>query len=252
MALVNRRQGLGLLGGLAALGAGPVKARQAVESERLTTYRTRGQDYPVVIAPPLTFDGEMTGAAIMLLHGSGGLGSEFEMFRRQARRFTAQGYWVVMPSYFSDSANPAQTDDVDWWLTAVTDAAAWTAALPGVDPERLGALGYSRGGYLAGEAAVQGTTIKAVVGVASAGNVEPGNIVRRPEVLLIHARRDPVIPRERTTRWARILREHDIPVETVVLPVDRHSFDAEEWDGIFERADGFFRRILVRPSNPSA
>ncbi len=178
-----------------------------------------------------------------------GLGSDFEVFRRNARRLTALGCWVVMPSYFSDAENPAQTDDVTWWLTAVTDAAAWTTALPGVDPERLGALGYSRGGYLAAEAAVQGTTIKAVVGVASAGNVEPRNIVRRPEVLLIHARRDPVIPRERTLRWAGILRERGVPVETVVLPVDRHNFNAEEWSGIFERAEGFFRRTLVSPSN---
>lgn len=102
-------------------------------------------------------------------------------------------------------------------------------------------MGYSRGGYLAAETAVQATEIEAVVGVASAGNVLPRDIVRRPPVLLIHAQNDPVIPLARTQRWARILREKGVAVETRELPVSRHGFTAEEWRGIFDSADAFFR-----------
>ena len=82
------------------------------------------------------------------------------------------------------SADDHQTDNVRWWAEAVQDAAAWAKGLPGPASERLVAMGYSRGGYLAGEVAVQTSEIEAVVGVASAGNVTPRHIVRRPPVLL--------------------------------------------------------------------
>lgn len=114
-----------------------------------------------------------------------------------------------------------------------------------MDPDRLGALGYSRGGYLAAEVAVQSTAIRAVVGVASAGNVAPREIIRRPQVLLIHADRDPVIPPARTRRWAGILREAGVQVATITMRSSQHAFDEPTWGYIFARATEFFVEALV-------
>ncbi|WP_433951167.1 dienelactone hydrolase family protein [Brevundimonas bullata] len=187
----------------------------------------------------------MSGATVLLLHGAGGLAADLPVFLEHGLRLAERGYRIVMPDYFSGARDAAQSDDLSWWPQAVVDATDWTLALPGVDVSRLGAMGYSRGGYLAAEVAVQQTPIRAVVGVASAGNVKPREIVRRPSVMLIHAAGDPVIPPHRTKRWARILSEQGVPVETVVLNVRRHHFRPGEWTDIFERADGFFRRTLI-------
>lgn len=241
---ITRRRSLGFLAaGLTAVG-GTAWPQEAVRV-RQGTYRTRGIERPVIVLPDASDNGPMSGTTVLLLHGAGGFRSDAPVFYSNGRRLADLGYRIVMPDYFSGAPDAAQTDDVRWWAQAVQDAAAWAKAQSGAAGGRLVAMGYSRGGYLAAETAVQATEIQAVVGVASAGNVLPRDIVRRPPVLLIHAAHDPVIPPARTRRWARILREKDVPVETIELPVSRHGFSAEEWRGIFDDADAFFRRTSV-------
>lgn len=243
---LSRREGLAGLVGFAALGGVGAARGQAADPGLLQgTYRSRNSDRLVLARRPTDRNGPMFGATVMLLHGSGGFRSNLSLFLPEAERLATLGYFVVLPDYFSDSANAAMSDDTDWWREAVVDAANWTASLPEVDPQRIGALGYSRGGYLAAEVAVVETTIKAVVGVASAGNVNRENIRRRPSVMLIHAAHDPVIPPRRTRRWARILQEAGVPVETVVLDASRHVFRDDEWRHIYDTADAFFRRTLT-------
>jgi dienelactone hydrolase len=245
---VNRRHGLGLLAGAwATTVAGRSWGRDLPEGLLEGQYLSRGQPMPVVLAPP-TAEGPLTGAAIMMLHGSSGLGSDLPTFLGPARRWAALGCAVAMPVYFSAARRAPATDPVEWWNIAVGDAATWMEGLPGADPDRQGVLGYSRGGYLGAEVAVTRTRLKAVVGVASAGNVRPETITRRPDVLLIHANADPVIPPLRTRHWARVLRERGVPVEVVTLSSPRHAFNDREWTRIFETAERFFLQRLARPT----
>ncbi len=199
----------------------------------------------MLVMEPTDRGGPMAGAAVILLHGSGGLRSDFPTFQSQAARLAALGYLVTMPNYFSNARNPAVQDDTAWWSQAVIDAADWTTAQYGIRPGCLGAMGYSRGGYLAAEVAVQETEIQAVVGIASAGNVPANQIRRQPSILLISAERDPVIPPSRTRRWAQRLRAAYVPVEALLLDSDSHRFDQGQWTFIFDTADSFFRRTLA-------
>lgn len=241
LSTVNRRYGLKLVAGLAVSGlAGTAHAQSAPPGLRQTTFRTRGDDRTVLVIDP-TAEGPASGAAVLLLHGAGGLRSDVPTFYPHALRWAAGGYTIVMPNWFTETGDPA-TEDVRWWARSVADAAAWTAALPGV--ERLGAMGYSRGGYLAAEVAVQETDIASVVGVCSAGNVQPGDIVRRPPVLLIRADRDQVIPGHRTLRWARVLESREVPVQTQVLRSETHRLSPAAWSTVFDSADAFFARTL--------
>ena len=241
---LTRRRSLGLMAAGAAGWPGVATAQAVLEGAGQATYRTRRRDRPVIVLPEAA-EGPMRGTTLLLLHGAGGFRADFPTFYSHGRRLAALGYRVVIPDYFSGAADAAQRDDTRWWAEAVEDAANWSLTLPGADPNRLVAMGYSRGGYLAGEVAVRTTEIRAVVGVASAGNVSERNIVRRPPVMLIHAARDPVIPPARTRRWARILQEKGVAVEIIELDLSRHGFTQEEWRGIFESADAFFRRVLV-------
>lgn len=247
-ARINRRQSLVGL----AVGAmcGPVQAQDEGQILR-GTFPTRSRQNPVIVVTGPAGAGPMSGTTLLLLHGSGGLQSALPVFLENGRRLAALGYRVVMPVYFSEGWDAAETDDPAWWAQAVEDAATWAMALPGADPNRLVAMGYSRGGYLAAEVAVRTTDIAAVVGVASAGHVRTQDIVRRPPVLLIHARRDPVVPAARTRRWANILREAGVPVEVKALDLSRHAFEDTEWREMFDQADAFFRRALSPEQNPS-
>lgn len=241
---VSRRNGLKLAAAF-ALG-GPISGAQAQSAPpglRSTTFRTRGEDRTLLLIEPST-EGQASGAAVMLLHGAGGLRSDVPTFYPHALDWAARGYTVAMPNCFTETGDP-RTEDTRWWARSVADATAWTSNLAGVDPQRIGAMGYSRGGYLAAEVAVQATDIRAVVGVCSAGNVEPDDIVRRPPVLLIRADRDEVIPAHRTLRWARILEGRGVSVETVVLPGESHQLTPAAWSTAFERADAFFARTLL-------
>lgn len=232
--------------GLPLVGlASTTAAQTTVSGVRAATFRSRDRDMNILVMEPTERDGPMLGAAVLLLHGSGGLRSDFPTFQSQAARLAALGYLVTMPNYFSNARDPASQDDTDWWRQAVVDAANWTTAQYSIQPGRLGAIGYSRGGYLAAEVAVQETEIQAVVGIASAGNVRAAQIRRQPHILLISAERDPIIPPARTRRWAQRLRAADVPVETLLLDTSRHQFDEAQWTFIFASADTFFRRTLT-------
>ena len=241
---INRRTGLRLGAALAVSGlAGEAHAQSAPPGLRSATFRTGGEDRTILVVEP-SGHGPASGSAVLLLHGAGGLRSEAPTFYRHAVDWAARGCTLVMPNWYTETGDP-MTEDTRWWAQSVVDAAAWTAALPGVD--RLGALGYSRGGYLAAEVAVRETDIAAVVGICSAGNVEPQDIVRRPPVFLIRADEDEVIPNHRTLRWERILRSKDVPVETLVLPAMTHRLTPSAWETVFDRADAFFTRTLHTP-----
>lgn len=252
MAPLNRRQGLGLglgLGlawnGSASAGLAWVQDAGTLQGVRRGAYRSGGRDLTALVAQPTVSDGPMNGAALLLLHGAGGIRRDFGNFYGNARRLAALGYMVVMPDYFGDADGGRGSDDPGRWTEAVKDAVSWTAGLRGVDPARVGAMGYSRGGYLAGEVAVRGPGVAAVVGVCSAGNVDARDMTHRPPVLLIYAAGDPVVRPVRTRRWARELEQAGVPVETHVVDVRRHGFFEAEWTDIFDRADAFLRRTLL-------
>lgn len=247
-AVLSRRQGLGLAlawAGSAVAGAALAQEQAVLQGVRRGVYTSGGRELTALVAAPTVTDGPMSGAALMLLHGGGGLRRDFGNFYGNARRLAAQGYMVVMPDYFGDAEGGRGIAEPRRMRQALVDATAWTAALRGVDPARVGAMGYSRGGYLAGEVAVREPGIRAVVGVCSAGNVDARDMTRKPPVFLIYAAGDPVVRAVRTRRWANELERAQVPVETHVIDVRRHGFFEAEWTDIFARADAFLRRSMA-------
>jgi dipeptidyl aminopeptidase/acylaminoacyl peptidase len=109
------------------------------------------------------------------------------------------------------------------WLSTLNDAVSFIATQPDVDPKRIGAFGYSLGGYLAVAQSSRDLRIKAVVELA--GGVEPAfakAITRLPPTLIIHGKEDRRVPFSRATELQTLLKKLGATVETLFLAHEQH------------------------------
>lgn len=185
------------------------------------------------------------GAAVILLHGSRGLAADAPQFDPHAIQLASRGYHVLVPNYYDARAGQARRTgrDLRIWRRAAEDGARFLADQPGVDPRRVASWGYSLGGFLSGEVAMESEAIAA--GISLAGGLDAGEAGRtRREVplLLLHARRDPVISPASTTAWAEDLRRRGARVEVRQLDWEGHGYDHPTWCAIFAETRAFLER----------
>ncbi|GIW86131.1 MAG: lipase [Isosphaeraceae bacterium] len=145
------RQTIGAsLGGVLLLAGGILGAQgPALAPVRLETdlvYATvDGRKLKLDLARPAEGDGPFP--ALVVIHGGAWRGGDKASNRDQLRHFAARGYVAISPAYrfCPEFTFPAQVHDVKAavrWLKA-------HAADYGVDPERIGAIGFSAGAHLA-------------------------------------------------------------------------------------------------------
>lgn len=242
---IIRREGLALLAGALAAGGLPVRAQTVAEGVSLASYRSGEADVACVVFTPRQPGGPMAGAAILLLNGGGGTNNDIRRFYEDAVGLSDKGYVVIMPNYLGVTSDPEDRRNAAIWRQVVVDGAVWAGTLPGVDPARVGTMGFSRGGWLACDAGLTEANVKAVVGIASGGNLRAEQMRRKPPVLLIYASGDPIVPPRVTRAWERTLKDAQVPVETYVVDSPRHVLQANEWHLVFDTAHAFFRRTLA-------
>ncbi|HEY0600288.1 alpha/beta hydrolase family protein [Brevundimonas sp.] len=247
---------LSLIGLAAVLAGGPALAQAAQEPPRVgvpgcaddvavrasrepITFESRGR---AIRAHLYTPRGEANGRGLVLLHGGAGFEMNAILFDAHAIQLASRGYWVILPAYF-DAAEPdgsRRTVTARAWRQAALDAAAQLAVKPGVSAERVALWGYSRGaGVAAGAAADPASPIRSAVLAAGGGEVE-GNVAGRGlSVLLLHARRDEVVPVRATLGLAEDLRRAGAAVEVQELDFDGHQYDLPTWCEAFARTRTF-------------
>jgi dipeptidyl aminopeptidase/acylaminoacyl peptidase len=99
------------------------------------------------------------GAAVVLLHGSGGERSDLV---HEARLLAEAGVGVLL---FDWPGHGESEGKITWGESerqALEGALDWLAAKPGVDPRRLGAFGFSMGGYILAQVAAADLRLRAV------------------------------------------------------------------------------------------
>ena len=203
------------------------------------------QTIPSMIYEPLS----PNGGAIVLLHGAGGLGADAERFDHHALQLASRGYRVLVPNYFAARRGRADrsNDDVRVWQEVGSDAIRYVSSLPGVDEDRVAIWGYSLGGFLATDGAMDSNSpARAAIGVSTGTDVwRPSRDRRTLPVLLIHGRRDPVVSYNSMLSLAASLRGRGAKVETIQIASNQHPIDIDGWCDVFAHTRAFLDTHLT-------
>jgi dipeptidyl aminopeptidase/acylaminoacyl peptidase len=206
--------------------------------------------------------------AIIWVHG-GPIGQTRPNFRPDIQMLLAQGFAVLMPNVRGSSGYGrayAESDDIGRRLDSVADLAHarhWLAAHPAIDPERIGIMGQSYGGFMVMSAITEYpdlwhaavnyygianfVTLLAGTGqwrrnhrAAEYGDPErdaelltrisPINRVDRirAPVLIAHGRRDPRVPIGESEQFVAALQERQMPVIYLTFDYAGHGFNRSE------------------------
>lgn len=132
-----------------ALLAGAVGfAPAAAATSETVAIPSDGYDIAGTLVMP---DGDGPAPAVLMLHGYASSADEVGgMYARAADALAAEGVGSLRIDFAGMGASEASTLDYDW-DSQTGDAAAsldWLLAQDGVDPERVGVLGFSNGGMI--------------------------------------------------------------------------------------------------------
>lgn len=179
--------------------------------------------------------------AVLVLHTRGGFNAHV---RSAAALLATQGFVTLAPDYFTPLGVSGKASDLQVLLVLNTDGAREIMAQAleclkvqsFVDPQHLGAVGFSLGGYFAFILATR-SDIKGVVSFYGAYHGTPVSLIPTryswPEIvaqvrtpaLILHGDSDSTIPLSRAEGVRRLMEERSKPLEMVVYPGVEHAFD---------------------------
>lgn len=180
------------------------------------------------------------------LHGSGGLHGSFG---EPARMLAASGFAVFVPHYFERTGTGWANDSIirrefPTWMRTIRDAITYATMQPGVDPERVGLLGFSLGGFLALSIASLDERVKAVVEYFGGLPEEFAGTKRMPPVLILHGEADSVVPVAEARKLDRVLRVLEVPYEKQIYPGAGHGFTGMTMVDSAQRTLAFLQKYL--------
>jgi len=189
--------------------------------------------------------------AIIGLHGSGG---GHDTMGASANPLAAEGFAVFVPHYFertgtkvADKASSIRNFPL--WMKALWDVTSLVAEQPAVDPERIGILGFSLGGYLAMCLTSIDARLKAAVEFSGGFPREMRLFMRRlAPTLVIHGEADDVIPVSEARDLEEMLVEKEIPHEVQIYPSEGHHLAAAARGDADQRTIAFFKKYLATPA----
>lgn len=190
---------------------------------------------------PLTRWGPRGGGrhpAVVLVHGGGGPAffTDRDDFRPYPEALAAAGFVVVMPHHARSRVRPE---------LAVRRALEALSADPHVDPDRIGLVGFSSGGFLGSCVAGTDDRVRAFVGVYGGLDASCLPRMRRmPATLVLHGARDGMVPLSAGRQIAALAKRRGAVAETHVYPDQEHGFVGAALDDSVRRMVRFFRDQL--------
>lgn len=187
---------------------------------------------------------------LLLLHGAGGVEGGERYLRQIAEALAQAGYSTFIVEYFhrtqtEHASLKEMQEHFELWLETITHAMDFICDQGLADPGKLGAVGYSLGGYLAVAQASRDLRLRAVVEFAGGIDSLFAQEVRRlPPLLIIHGDEDLRVPFLKALELANFARSLGTPVETDFYPGERHVLSAPATQRALANALAFLSKHL--------
>lgn len=185
---------------------------------------------------------------VMALHGSGGMSSEGHL--QFAQLLANQGFCVFVPHFFEPSGIRWANNATIWrefpnWMRIISTALDHAQQQPAADPDRIGLIGFSLGGYLALSLGVEQKRIKAIVEFFGG---MPDHFAERVNglapVLILHGEQDRIVPVAEAHKIARLLEQRHVPHEIKLYKNAGHGFSVLDMMDAGRRTYFFLKKHL--------
>src|SRR5436305_471364 len=190
--------------------------------------------------------------ALLILHGANGPMSTF--IGDYAQHLANIGYVVFLVHYF-DRTNTYYADRAEMqehfsdWIEVLEDAIGNAAHHPKVDPERIGLIGYSLGGFLSLSVASQDPRVSAVVSIVGGIPEAFAQRARRmPPALILHGANDTRVPVKEAQRVEELLQGLNTPYELKIYRGQGRFFRGAAQIDALTRTFAFLQKHLHRKS----
>jgi dienelactone hydrolase len=165
--------------------------------------------------------------------------------RKRARMLAELGYTALAVDMYGDGKTASHPKEAGAFAGEVRKNATGAKARflaaeallknePGVDGERIGALGYCFGGSVVLDMARQGVDLKAVAsyhgGLSTPTPAQPGQV--RARIVSFTGAADPMIPDAQVEAFKKEMTQAGVDFTTVVYPGVKHSFTNPDADAI--------------------
>ena len=215
-------------------------AMRAAEPEITTepiTYRIGDQSYEGCVSRPVKLEGKVPG--VLVAHDWTGFGP---FVRARAEQLAKLGYVALALDMYGQGIHAKNPDeagklssafykDPSLFRTRSQAALAQLLKQPGVDPERIGAIGFCFGGATVLELARAGGDVRAVVtfhgSLKTAQPATPGT-VKANEILVLHGADDPLVPPADVDGFKKEMENAKVPYKFIAYPGAVHAFTNPE------------------------
>jgi dienelactone hydrolase len=217
-----------------------MSGRGQVMTTMTEIFSTGAATAPIEVFVP---DGKLARRAVLVLHGSAGLGREYHAdIASFAEALVAKQIAAAIPHYFAP--NPPRPNEVPIasiamhyaaWKGTCTDALTFMGADPRFDPARLAVVGFSLGGHFAlslGLANRRGVALRCIVDFFGPTLAPPlqGRFDLMPPVQIHHGSSDTTVyPRESEALVAELKKAGKREGKDFVFeryPGQTHRFDS--------------------------
>ena len=188
---------------------------------------------------------------VLVLHGSDGPdGNGGQYVRGYADQLALNGYVAYVVHYF-DRTGTTRSDDAledrefPIWTETLRDAITFAQHDSSVDARRVGAFGFSLGGYMSLALGASDPRVGSLV-VLGGGFFKAlaPRVTHLPPTLLLHGGDDTVVPLHEAEKVAEALARLHVAHQLVVFPGAGHVFTVNRTEGTAVRAIRWFDRYV--------
>ncbi len=238
---------------------------------KTVTYRIGNDTFEGCVSRPVKVEGKIPG--VLVAHDWTGYGP---FPKARAEQLAKMGYVALALDMYGQGIHAKSPEEAGKLAGAfyqdpakfrVRSQAALAELLkqPGVDPERVGAIGFCFGGATVLELARSGANVRGVVtfhgSLKTASPAEPGAIKAR-EILVLHGSRDPLVPPADVAGLMTEMNTAKVPFRLVAYPDAVHAFtnpeagsdpskptayNAEAAEAAYGEMSAFFARLFASP-----